>query len=264
MKTHSENKLENALKNFETIQSRINNKSIAFFFDYDGTLTPITSNPNLAKLSQAMRQCLQKLSKKFTVAIISGRELSNVRDLVGINSIYYAGNHGIEVAGPDFYETNDKIDSKFVEQLNKIDNDLNNKLKQFDGVYVENKKFSLSIHYRNVNENEVKKIENIVDAIVKNQDSLEKHHGKKVFELRPNIPWNKGDVVKKLLKQLNLNNSDVIPIYLGDDVTDEDAFVALENIGIRILISEEPKKSAADYFLNDPEEVKQFINKFIK
>jgi trehalose-phosphatase len=87
--------------------------------------------------------------------------------------------------------------------------------------------------------------------------------GKKVYELLPDIDWDKGKAVLWLLKTLGLESRNVLPIYIGDDRTDEDAFRALEKRGVAILVSEHPQVTAASYWLNNPEEVERFLHALI-
>ena len=88
--------------------------------------------------------------------------------------------------------------------------------------------------------------------------------GKKVIEILPNIEWNKGKAVLWIMNVLGLSWSDHKVFYLGDDTTDEDAFRVLRTRGTSILVAEKTKKSAADYRLSSPEEVKCLLEQFLK
>ena len=83
--------------------------------------------------------------------------------------------------------------------------------------------------------------------------------GKKVYELLPYTDWDKGKAVLWLLENVGLKHGKVHPIYIGDDRTDEDAFRALGQRGVGILVSEEPRPTAASYSLKDPAEVERFL-----
>jgi len=83
--------------------------------------------------------------------------------------------------------------------------------------------------------------------------------GKKVYELLPDIDWNKGKAVLWLLETLGLEGWNVLPIYIGDDRTDEDAFRALEKPGVGILVSDRAQETSANYTLRNPEEVERFL-----
>jgi alpha,alpha-trehalase len=92
---------------------------------------------------------------------------------------------------------------------------------------------------------------------------LRKTYGKKIFELRPRIDWDKGNAVLWLLEALGLTGERVLPLYLGDDATDEDAFVALRDHGLGILVADAVCLTAARYLLRDPGDVLQFLKKLI-
>jgi trehalose 6-phosphate phosphatase len=100
-----------------------------------------------------------------------------------------------------------------------------------------------------------------VDAVAARHRELRRMDGKKVYELLPDIDWNKGKAVLWLLETLGLGGHKTLPIYIGDDRTDEDAFRALEKRGVAILVSEQPQVTAASYWLNNPEEVERFLQK---
>lgn len=254
----------NAINHIAQIKEVIRDKNVAFFLDYDGTLTPIVAKPELAVLDQDTRTCLQQLSQQYFVAVISGRALNDVRNLVAINTIYYAGNHGLEVAGPHSYQIKHELKPDFINLLNTVYQELVTKLHNIKNVIIENKLYSLSIHYRLVESHYIKQIEKTIDAIISQHPKLIKRHGKKVFEIRPRLAWNKGKVIFYLMQQLHMSLDTIMPIYIGDDVTDEDAFRALKNKGISILVARHFRETAADYNLIDTQEVKTFLQAFIQ
>lgn len=251
------------LENLDAIKKQLHNKKIAIFLDYDGTLTPIVARPDLAVLSSEMRNCLKEISQHYTTAIISGRQLKDVYALVDINSLYYAGNHGFEIEGPEHTHIKQTFGTEFLSVLKKVHREIKEKIENIPGLLIEDKKYSLSVHYRLVDENEIEKIETIVDHVLKKNPTLQKHHGKKVFEIRPRMNWDKGKAVLHVLKTLKLDTPDVFPIYIGDDVTDEDAFRTLKNRGIGILVTDTDQLSRADYLLKDVVEVKTFLETLI-
>jgi len=110
------------------------------FLDYDGTLTPITKKPDLAVLSKKRRSILKKLaeSSQIKVAIVSGRKLSDVKKLVGLNNLLYAGNHGFEIKGPGINVIHPKA-KKIKPVLKKISALLKKRLKNIEGAIIENK-----------------------------------------------------------------------------------------------------------------------------
>jgi trehalose 6-phosphate phosphatase len=249
-----------ALEHVEEIAGR-GDRSLAIFLDYDGTLTPIVSRPDQAVLMDSTRAILRALAAKMRVAILSGRELKDVRKRVAIDGIVYAGSHGFDIAGPRGLRRQEA--TQFLPVLDAAEKELHEKLAGMAGALIERKCFSIATHYRNVNETEVHRIEGAVSEVAARHRKLRRIDGKKVYELLPNIDWDKGKAVLWLLETLGLEGAKVRPIYIGDDRTDEDAFRALEQRGAGILESEEPRPTASSYSLRDPSEVERFLGKLV-
>ena len=229
----------------------------AVFLDYDGTLTPIVSQPEDAWLSDSMRQKLRELAARAPVAILSGRDLDDVRRRVNIDAIVYAGSHGFDIAGP--HGLRRQMATEFLPTLDLAEKELHAALDGISGARVERKRFSIAAHYRHVNENDVPKVEQAVGEVATRHRKLRRINGKKVYELLPDVAWDKGKAVLWLLETLGLDRENVRPIYIGDDRTDEDAFRVLEQRGIGILVSEQSQPTAARYSLRDPAEVERFL-----
>ncbi|XP_074264922.1 putative trehalose-phosphate phosphatase F [Silene latifolia] len=274
-----------ALSYFERITSFAKGKKIAVFLDYDGTLSPIVDDPDKAFMSDDMRTAVRNVAKYFPTAIISGRSRDMVYELVGLSELYYAGSHGMDIMGPKRKVSDAHSNSfnstdlqgkevslfqpakEFLPMINEVFKTLVEITSDIKGVTVENHKFCTSVHYRNVNEKNWPTIAQRVHDVLKNYPRLRLTHGRKVLEVRPVIDWDKGKAVEFLLESLGLTNSDdVLPIYIGDDRTDEDAFKVLRKRkqGYGILVSPIPKETKAFYSLKDPAEVKQFLKALVK
>jgi trehalose-phosphatase len=230
---------------------------LAVFLDYDGTLTAIVSDPKEALLSDSMRQTLRTLATQAPVAILSGRELEDVRKRVAIDGIVYAGSHGFDIAGPRRLRRQEA--TKFLPALDAAEKELREKLAGIAGALIERKRFSIAAHYRKVNESDFPILERVVSEVAEQHRELRRMEGKKVYELLPCTDWDKGKAVLWLLENLGLEHGKVRPIYIGDDRTDEDAFRALGQCGAGILVSEQPRPTAASYSLKDPTEVERFL-----
>jgi alpha,alpha-trehalase len=255
--------LPSALEDFERISRQAQGKRIAVFLDYDGTLSPIAETPEQAVMPEEIREAVTALSRHCTVGVISGRDLTDVRDKVGMNSIVYAGSHGFDIAGPAGLQIERTVGEEFLPVLDTAKRELSGKLGSIRGVLVERKKFAIAIHYRRVNPENVEEVEAIVDVIAGQHPELRKSYGKKIFELQPQIDWNKGKAILSLLRTLKLDEEDVLPFYIGDDVTDEDAFRALRGRGIGIVVRDQPHETAAVYSLKSPDEVREFLLRLI-
>ena len=242
------------------LQSRLAKRKIFLFLDYDGTLSPIVSHPKKAKISKKCKKLLKRLSlrQKVCLAVISGRSLKDLRIRVGVKSIIYSGNHGLEVSGVKLKPANN-LSAEYKRTLKQIKRDLNKRLRQFKGAIVEDKGLTLSIHYRMTPDSKLSGLKAAFRRTVRGAlagNLIKVRGGKKVFEVRPPIEWDKGKIVSWLLKKNKLKGA--TPIYIGDDKTDEDAFRVLKRRGITIFVGE-PKKSSAQYYLKNTFEVIRFL-----
>ena len=147
----------------------------------------------------------------------------------------------------------------YLTALDKAETELREALDEISGAQLERKHFSVAAHYRNVNETDAFKVALAVDSVGARHRDLRKMEGKKVYELLPDISWDKGKAMLWLLETLGLDGQNVLPIYIGDDRTDEDAFRALEQRGIGIMVSEQSPPTAACYSLEGPAEVEEFL-----
>jgi trehalose-phosphatase len=253
-----------ALEFFEEIAGLVKGKGIAIFLDYDGTLTPIVEDPDKAFLSDSMKQTLIDLAEKLPVAVISGRDRPDVQRFVDIEHIFYAGSHGFDIAGPDGMETGPEQGKDFLPALDKAEKEVKNRLEAVSGAWVERKKFSIAVHYRKVQDPDVQKVKQAVEKTAAQHPDLRQSGGKKIFELQPKMDWHKGKALMWLLGELELDKPDVVPFYLGDDVTDEDAFKALKDRGIGVVVMDPPRETEAHYRLKDTHEVEEFLKKLME
>ncbi|XP_010442651.1 PREDICTED: trehalose-phosphate phosphatase A isoform X2 [Camelina sativa] len=278
-------KYPSALTSFEKIMSFAKGKRIALFLDYDGTLSPIVEEPDCAYMSSAMRSAVQNVAKYFPTAIISGRSRDKVYEFVNLSELYYAGSHGMDIMSPAGESLNHEHSrtvsvnekgkdvnlfqpaSEFLPMIDKVLCSLIESTNDIKGIKVEDNKFCISVHYRNVEEKNWASVAQCVDDVIRTYPKLRLTHGRKVLEIRPVIDWDKGKAVTFLLESLGLTNcEDVLPIYVGDDRTDEDAFKVLRegpNHGYGILVSAVPKDSNAFYSLRDPSEVMEFLKSLV-
>ena len=238
--------------------------------DYDGTLTPIVGRPSEAILSSGVREKLGALAQRpaASVGIISGRSLSELRSMVDIEGIYYAGNHGLEIEGPGL---------RFVSQpaetgratIEDLACQLSSALAGIPGVIVEDKGLSLSVHYRLVKKEMETRVADIFRQVTSpqlNEGKIKITSGKKVWEVRPPIDWHKGKAVEAITREIKalLKLEQVLTIYLGDDTTDEDAFRVIHRPqGWSIFVGEENAASSAEYYLNSTEEAEELLSRLL-
>lgn len=247
-------------EHFRDFRKRITGTSI-FFLDFDGTLAPIVEKHDDAAISAEMRSLVQKLSRKFPVAIISGRGLSDVRQRLQLPDLYYAGSHGFEIAGPDNFSRDHEEAAEVLPLLDEAERVLKKKLEMISGVDFERKKYTLAVHYRQVPEEQQENVDENVKKVLQEYPELSQSRGKKVFEIRPAMDWHKGKAVD-FLRDLLSPGKDSPCIYLGDDITDEDAFRTVGNM-VGILVGTHDQGSFADYKLEKQEDVEVFFQKLL-
>ncbi|MEE9204582.1 MAG: trehalose-phosphatase [Nitrospirales bacterium] len=131
------------------------------------------------------------------------------------------------------------------------------------GVIIERKKYSVAVHYRLVADNHLNVVRETVNAVLSHHTDLRKMEGKKVYELQPRVDWNKGKAVIWLLQKLQLDEASALPLYLRDDITDEDAFHALKDCGFSIVVEKTSRPTAARYALDNPNEVQEFLRRLV-
>jgi trehalose-phosphatase len=180
---------------------------------------------------------------------------------VNLDSLYYAASHGFDIAGPAGSPVRLEVDAGMAAPLAAAVDELREAIAGVPGAIVESKKFSVAVHYREVAEAHVPELEGAVDRTLARHPELKRAAGKKVFELRPARDWDKGKAVNWLLRELGLDRPDVVPVYIGDDVTDEDAFAEITERGIGIVVTDLPRPTAGRFSLQDTFEVRAFLQR---
>lgn len=249
--------LPHALESMQQIFSEMNGKKPVLFFDYDGTLTPIVDDPDAAVLTDGNKKVLADLAEEFTVAIISGRGLSDLRSKVGLDQLIYAGSHGFEISGPDGLEMQYEPGQEILPLLDQVEKAVKKRIQSIEGCEVERKKYAIAVHYRKVEKSRVKELKQAVAEVMEGKEQLKLGKGKKIREIKPNLDWHKGHALNWLLDKLDLARKRHQPIFIGDDITDEDALRFLQGTGI--LVGTHGEETHANYRLNDTEEVYEFL-----
>jgi len=221
-----------------------------------------------------MREVVRSLAALFPTAIVSGRPIATAHGFVKLDELYYAGNHGMDITGPtNSLIRHQVVDDMYRPALESANTKLSRMLSDVEGLLLEDNTFSLSVHYRAVTSEEGrKKVAEAVEEVLSEMPMLRKMDGKMVYELRPEVDWNKGRAVEWLLDNLREEYEedgapDIFPIYIGDDVTDEDALRTLRdkgtiNDGIGIIVADNPVAEGATeatYQLRNPNEVGEFL-----
>ncbi|GGY76880.1 trehalose-phosphatase [Marinobacter zhanjiangensis] len=249
--------IPNALDRMEDLSVWRGTRPLAVFLDFDGTLAEITEEPGQAQLSAEARSTLERFS--CPVAVVSGRDREDLESRVGVEGIYYAGNHGFDIAGNGHRHTLPEADDA-VKSVDHAERMARGQVGDLPGVIIERKRYSLAIHYRKVKSGDV--LEKVREAVedMRRETGLRKRDGKKVLELEPDVDWNKGRALQWLIDVLPVSEEEPpFIVYMGDDVTDEDAFSALREAGPGIYVGDGLTSSLADYHVRNPDEVLRLL-----
>ena len=232
--------------------------------DFDGTLADIVADPAVAALHATVEPPLRRLAARpdTDVAIVSGRALEDVRARVPIPELYLAGNHGLEIEGPGVSQVHREAAS-VRPQLVRCATELRRRLGEVPGVETEDKGLSLSVHYRRAvyPEEAGRRVRALLEELCGGDPRLRLTAGKMVHEVRPAVDWDKGRATAFLQQALRASHGSLVPtIFIGDDVTDEDAFrvVAADGAGV-LVTSELPGDTAATTFVRSPREVAELL-----
>jgi trehalose 6-phosphate phosphatase len=265
--------LPHALRDSQQFAQRMAGRRPTVFLDYDGTLTPIVDRPEEAVISDSMRDAVRRLVGHTTVCVVSGRDRSVVTQWMGIDGLVVAGSHGFDIGDHRDGAVRHHAATGWENLISTVTDRLRNEVEPVPGAVVEPKRFSVAVHYRLVVPQDRRSVKAVVDTLLaRYPNQLKVTPGKMVYEIQPKIDWDKGKAVQYLRHALHVDGAEFVPLYLGDDITDEDAFRALQRLspgplqGIGIVVAdlgdpeEADRSTAADFVLESTREVQRFLN----
>jgi len=236
-----------ALSHYTELQKRLAGRELFLCLDFDGTLAPIVEQPEMAALPDAIRILVAALRERYPVAVISGRSLQDLQSRVALPGLVYGGNHGAEMEGFTASVEGRSLLAAFLNEAHQA-------FASFPGVQIEDKGITASIHFRRVEPLCLDQFLASFEEVAGNYaDTLLVSEGRKVFEIRPLGAFTKGDAVLRLMEGVGKGR---IPIYVGDDSSDEDGFRAVRDAGIAVAVGGSPE---AEYYLINQGEVADFL-----
>ena len=234
---------------------------VLLLFDYDGTLTPIVARPEIAILTDETRRLLIILAgmDRFVMGVVSGRGLADLEALVAIPGLVYAGNHGLEMRGGGMDYVHPEA-RDFEASLVEITHLLKGGLADIPGLFVDNKKLTLTVHFRGTPDSYGPQVDATVVATTApyvEAGQMKITRGKKVVEVRPNLAWGKGQAIDKIREECG---GKPFPVFFGDDQTDEDGFAAVQDAGgLAVFVGPPRETTLALHQLESPDEVGQVL-----
>jgi alpha,alpha-trehalase len=254
--------LPDALQSYDQIAAVVAARRPAVLLEFDGTLSAIVDDPDAATLVDGAAEALKALAAQCDVAVLSGRDLADLAPRVGLPGIWYAGSHGFEITAPDGPPHRNETAGAAVDVLEHAAAELRRRFALLDGVRVEHKRYAVAVHYRNAAPGAVREVTATVHTVGQ-RNGLRVTNGRKVIELQPNIAWDKGKALKWIVRRI-AGPDPVLPIYIGDDLTDEDAFDAVRYDGMGIVVrhgEQGDRPSSARFALDSPYAVREFIER---
>ncbi len=226
--------------------------------DFDGTLAPIVDDPTESTITGRARELLEKLTAhpRVLVAVVSGRELDDLVDRVGIEGPVYAGNHGLEIRVGDETLVHPEA-ARQQATIERLVEELRSRLEDVPGSHVEDKDLSATVHFRQGSE-AAEDVVSTVESLAEGAEAdVRVSSGKEIRELRPGVEWDKGTAMQLLIDRAPDGYQS---LYVGDDTTDEDAFRAVQPDGVGIRVgSETDEETDAAYLVPNQGAVPQLL-----
>lgn len=243
--------MDHALKGGRSgVLGRFVDRTTLLGFDYDGTLAPIVADPSRARMRERTRQLFGEVTRRYPCVVITGRRrMDAMKFLAGAEPLEVIGNHGLELDGV--------AAARFARRVAEWAAELDERLEAIPGLVIENKLYSLTLHYRGCPDGEAARAAGLRAAAA--LEDARTIGGIECLNLVPIEAPNKGDALLAACERFSCARS----VYLGDDETDEDVFAMRRPgvVGIRVGASE---RSQADYYLRDQSEIDAFLEALLE
>lgn len=242
----------------EEVRRRAKGRHLVLLLDFDGTLCEFEADPAAVRLPEARRNAIARIQEHATVGIVSGRRMEDVAGRCGLDNAIVAGLHGLEIDGLGERYVHPDLE-KASAAVAEVTGALRAVAAGIPGAFVEDKGASVALHFREADaEGQRAALDAFASAAEPHMAGgrLRVMRGSYVLELLPNIEWNKGNAVQWILERIERQKGPVFAVYIGDDVTDQDAFAAIEHDGLPIAASD---RVTANVHLDGPVGVERFL-----
>ena len=240
---------------------RANGRPLLLLLDFDGTLAEFQADPTAVYLSRPRREILARLQTRAAIGVVSGRRLEDVRKRVSLDDIIVAGLHGLEIEQPEDQGFVHPDLSAAVDVITEAGDRLRESTEGLRGVFVEDKGASVALHFREADAEDQRQAIDAFAHVTKpavERGLVRVMRGSNVLELLPNIDWNKGSAVRWIAERISQRSAPAFLVYIGDDVTDQDALDFVEAAGgVAIAASD---RVTAPISLDGPAGVERFLS----
>lgn len=245
------------------VKVRLAGSPFIIMLDVDGTLAPIAPRPEDAGVPPETQRVVATLASRpdLVVALVSGRSARDAKRMVGVSNVWVLGNHGAESITPSGDEQVDPLVAPYESAIAQARATLEPLLASVAGVIVEDKRWTLSVHFRQADPQGVPHLRSTVEGVAV-QNGLRVHDGKMVLEVRPPAKVDKGTAVMKLADRLGGLAEGASLLFIGDDRTDEDAFRLLRQRlpqAVTVRVADEAAETAAEFLADDPPAIRSFL-----
>lgn len=245
------------------IRARAAGQHLLVLCDFDGTLCEFDPDPHAVWLPESLRDALNAIAARgdATVGLVSGRRLDDIRTRGYLgDAAYYAGFHGLEIEGEGASFTHPDA-AAVREVVHAVAAAMTAELQRVGGVFFENKDLSVVIHFRSATTDVQLRVQEVFERHARphvEAGRLRVMHGSCARELMPSIRWNKGTAVAWICDHVERRHGPTWPLYIGDDITDEDAFKFVKGRGIGVAASD--RVTGADFKVDGPGGVEALLN----
>lgn len=230
--------------------------------DYDGILSDIVADPDVATLVGGVAAVLQALAQQCPVAILSGGDPADIRSRLGLSELWYSGAYGYELIGPDGAAFHHDAAELALPRLAPAAAKLRGDVQDVPGVHVEIWPYAVAVDYRNVARQRLPEVFAVAHRCA-DHHGLRVTPGRRVLEFRPDIDWHSGKAMTWIRDRV-CSDGGVLPIYIGADLAEEDAFDCVRYNGIGMVMRKDEdgdRPTAAQFACRNIGEVCEFLQR---
>ncbi|HEY2253846.1 MAG TPA: trehalose-phosphatase [Planctomycetaceae bacterium] len=244
----------------QLLDARRGGRELLLLFDYDGTLAPFSPLPSQALMPPRARRAIESLARLpgVHVGIISGRQLSDLKAIVGIDGLFLGGTNGLELDFRGLLVRHPRAAAS-LSALGRLHDSFAESVPRFPGAWLERKQLGFTLHYRQVDRRRHVTLRALVSQFIETcAQPFVVHEGAAAFEIVPRLGWNKGTAAGMFLN--SIAGERPVILYAGDNSNDHDAMqVVLCNGGLTIGVGRQAPRSAR-HVLPGPEHLEEFLS----